>query len=223
MLTRPDPPPVGHPWHNRLMPLELDRDSAWLSREDLDQAREKLPILYVDLVPVRVDERGTVTGIGLLLRVNEDGRITRELVSGRVLHHERLRDAILRHVEKDLGPMALPRIPLSPQPFTVAEYFPTPGVTPFHDPWPVTVRRNRTRSTSPGSPRTRPATPPCSPISTAATTSCCVRPWRTSGTRSDRQELDPRLNLSTLRVMSWWSRSWACSGVGAVPPRRAGR
>ena len=66
--------------------------------------------------------------------VNEDGRITRELVSGRVLHHERLRDAILRHVEKDLGPMALPRIPLSPQPFTVAEYFPTPGVTPFHDP-----------------------------------------------------------------------------------------
>jgi ADP-ribose pyrophosphatase YjhB (NUDIX family) len=116
------------------MPLELDRDSAWLSREDLDQAREKLPILYVDLVPVRVDERGTVTGIGLLLRVNEDGRITRELVSGRVLHHERLRDAILRHVEKDLGPMALPRVPLSPQPFTVAEYFPTPGVTPFHDP-----------------------------------------------------------------------------------------
>jgi hypothetical protein len=28
----------------------------------------------------------------------------------------------------------MPRIPSSPQPFTVAEYFPTPGVTPFHDP-----------------------------------------------------------------------------------------
>mgnify|MGYP002382469051 CR=1 FL=1 len=39
------------------------------------------------------------TGIGLLLRVSDDGRITRELVSGRVLHHERLRDAILRHLE----------------------------------------------------------------------------------------------------------------------------
>ena len=24
--------------------------------------------------------------------------------------------------------------PLAPQPFTIAEYFPTPGVTPFHDP-----------------------------------------------------------------------------------------
>ena len=30
--------------------------------------------------------------------------------------------------------MALPRVPASPVPFTVAEYFPTPGVTPFHDP-----------------------------------------------------------------------------------------
>jgi len=116
-----------------MSPLELGRESAWLSREEIDQARDKVPILYVDLLPVRVDDRGVVTGIGLLLRMT-DGRITRELVSGRVLHHERLRDAILRHLEKDLGPMALPRVPPSPQPFTVAEYFPTPGVTPFHDP-----------------------------------------------------------------------------------------
>jgi ADP-ribose pyrophosphatase YjhB (NUDIX family) len=56
------------------------------------------------------------------------------VVSGRVLYHERLRSALLRHIEKDLGPLALPRLPISPQPFTVAEYFPTPGVTAFHDP-----------------------------------------------------------------------------------------
>ena len=31
-------------------------------------------------------------------------------------------------------PMALPAVPASPQPLTVAEFFPTPGVTPFHDP-----------------------------------------------------------------------------------------
>ena len=59
--------------------------------------------------------------------------MSRALVSGRVMYHERVRDALVRHVEKDLGPMALPQIPSSPQPFTVAEYFPTPGVTPFHD------------------------------------------------------------------------------------------
>ncbi len=105
-----------------------------LSRDELDSARERLPIVYVDVVPVRVDGQGTVVAVGLLLRAGTDGQIKRALVSGRVLYHERIRAALLRHVEKDLGPLALPRIPPAPQPFTVAEYFPTPGVTPFHDP-----------------------------------------------------------------------------------------
>jgi ADP-ribose pyrophosphatase YjhB (NUDIX family) len=111
-----------------------EAQSSWLSREELDAARERLPILYVDIVPVRVDEAGLVTSVGLLLRVTGSGEITRALVSGRVLYHERVRSALLRHIEKDLGPLALPRLPPSPQPFTVAEYFPTPGVTAFHDP-----------------------------------------------------------------------------------------
>ena len=109
-------------------------DAGWLSREEMDAARERLPILYVDVVPVRVDDQGTVVAVGLLLRAGGDGQIKRALVSGRVLYHERIRTALLRHIEKDLGPLALPRIPPAPQPFTVAEYFPTPGVTPFHDP-----------------------------------------------------------------------------------------
>ncbi|HEY7721324.1 MAG TPA: NUDIX hydrolase family protein [Pedococcus sp.] len=115
-------------------PLELERNESWLTREELDAARERLPILYVDAVPVRVDATGAITRIGLLLRASSEGSINRELVSGRVLYHERVRDALIRHLEKDLGPMCLPRIPASPQPFTVAEYFPTPGVTPYHDP-----------------------------------------------------------------------------------------
>ena len=109
-------------------------DAGWLSREDMDAARERLPILYVDAVPVRVDVHGTVTKVGLLLRMGDDGQVRRALVSGRVLYHERVRSALLRNLEKDLGPLALPRVPPSPQPFTIAEYFPTPGVTPFHDP-----------------------------------------------------------------------------------------
>ena len=113
---------------------EIETRSGWLTRDQLRDARERLPILYVNLVPVRVDERSQVTQIGLLLRASETGEIQRELVSGRVLYHERLRDAVLRHIERDLGPMALPQVPIAPQPFAVAEYFPTPGVTPFHDP-----------------------------------------------------------------------------------------
>jgi ADP-ribose pyrophosphatase YjhB (NUDIX family) len=109
-------------------------DSRWLGGEELDAARQRLPILYVDAIPVRVDGQGVVTSVGLLLRVTGEGRIARALVSGRVLYHERVRSALLRHLEKDLGPLALPRIPTSPQPFTIAEYFPTPGVTQYHDP-----------------------------------------------------------------------------------------
>lgn len=107
---------------------------GWLTDPELAAVRSRLPILYVDAVPVRVDESGDVVAVGLLLRVNGAGEMTRALVSGRVMYHERVRDALLRHLEKDLGPVALPQIPASPQPFTVAEYFPTPGVTPYHDP-----------------------------------------------------------------------------------------
>jgi ADP-ribose pyrophosphatase YjhB (NUDIX family) len=113
---------------------DVETTGAWLSREDLDNARDRLPILYVHAIPVRADDKGIVTHLGLLLRADSDGGIGQEVVGGRVLYHEKVRDALLRHIESDLGPVALPRIPLSPQPFTVAEFFPTPGVTPFHDP-----------------------------------------------------------------------------------------
>jgi len=113
---------------------DTQSQESWLSQEELTTVRARMPILYVDAIPVRVDGGGSVTAIGLLLRASDGGRIQRELVSGRVLFHERIRDAILRHVEKDLGPVALPQVPPSPLPFTVAEYFPTPGVTAFHDP-----------------------------------------------------------------------------------------
>ncbi len=109
-------------------------ETSWLERDELESLRQRLPILYVDVIPVRVDGQGSVTAVGLLLRITGKGTITRALVSGRVLYHERVRAALLRHIEKDLGPLALPQIPPSPQPFTIAEYFPTPGVTAFHDP-----------------------------------------------------------------------------------------
>jgi len=112
----------------------LDTRSAWLADDELESARERLPIVYVDAIPVRTDGSGQVTAIGLLLRAMPDGSISRAIVSGRILYGERVRDALLRHLEKDLGGMALPRVPPSPQPFTVVEYFPSPEVTGFHDP-----------------------------------------------------------------------------------------
>lgn len=169
-----------------------DTTPGWLSADDLEQARARMPILYVEAVPVRVDDNGEVTSIGLLLRIGPDGTVNRTLVSGRVLHHERVRDALLRNLEKDLGPVALPRIPTSLQPFTVAEYFPTHGVTPYHDPRqhavslayvvPVTgdfCGPGRTLSTSSGSARRRPPRRRCAAKCRAGTGCCSSRRWRT--------------------------------------------
>jgi ADP-ribose pyrophosphatase YjhB (NUDIX family) len=107
---------------------------GWLSRDELEIVRGQVPLVYVDAVPVRVDGRGLVTEIGLLLRAMPDGTISRAVVSGRVMYGELVRDALLRHLEKDLGPVALPRIPMNPAPFTIVEYFPEPDLSGFFDP-----------------------------------------------------------------------------------------
>src|SRR5690606_27746184 len=83
--------------------------------------------------PVRTDGSGQVTDIGILLRATPLGEMKRTIVSGRVRFGETVRDALFRHLENDLGPMAFPLLPASPAPFTVAEYFPLPGVSAFHD------------------------------------------------------------------------------------------
>ena len=39
----------------------LDVRDSWLSSEQLEQARERLPIVYVEAIPVRVDSWGSIT------------------------------------------------------------------------------------------------------------------------------------------------------------------
>ena len=113
--------------------IAADDITPWLPPEDLARVRRQVPMLYLDLLPVRMDDSGTVTQVGLLLRMSH-GTLSRALVSGRVLYHETIRQAMLRHLEKDLGPLCLPKLPPSPQPFTIGEYFPTPGSGGAYDP-----------------------------------------------------------------------------------------
>ena len=104
-----------------------------MSEEELAETRRRLPLLYVEAIPVRVDGLGRVTEVGMLLRASVEGAMTRTLVSGRVMFGETLRDALFRHLEKDLGPMAFPLLPASPVPFNVAEFFPWPSESQFTD------------------------------------------------------------------------------------------
>lgn len=82
---------------------QTDIRTSWLSPEMLAAVRANVPLVYVDAIPVRVDAVGRVTKVGLLLRVAADGSLSRMLVSGRVLYGERVRDALIRHLEKEIG------------------------------------------------------------------------------------------------------------------------
>jgi hypothetical protein len=112
----------------------IDTRTNWLDPQQLDAVRGQVPLVYVDAHWYGVDAMGVVTHVGMLLRQAPDGSISRTVVSGRVLLNERIREALLRHLEKDLGPLALPKIPPEPAPFTVVEYFPDPAISGFHDP-----------------------------------------------------------------------------------------
>ena len=43
--------------------VDLDTDAQWLSDDDLETVRGRVPMVYVDAVPVRVDSIGEVTHI----------------------------------------------------------------------------------------------------------------------------------------------------------------
>ncbi|MFT4147303.1 MAG: DUF4916 domain-containing protein [Micrococcaceae bacterium] len=106
---------------------------GWFSDDEFAEIRRKVPMLYVQAIPVQTDEFGQVTHIGLMMRANDDGNIVRSIVSGRVMYGEVIHAALLRHIENDLGPLTLPSLPQSAHPFTVTQYFPTPQPTGFVD------------------------------------------------------------------------------------------
>ncbi|GAA3581365.1 NUDIX hydrolase family protein [Klugiella xanthotipulae] len=110
-----------------------DPNPGWLSDDELSQVRRRMPILCVEAIPVRVDGLGKISEVGLLLRASPEGAMSRMLVTGRVMYGETVREALFRHLEKDLGPMAFPLLPTTPLPAQVAEYFPLPGMSPFTD------------------------------------------------------------------------------------------
>lgn len=109
-------------------------ETPWLEGDVLSGVRERVPMVYVDALPVRLDSQARVSEVGLLLRAMPDGTVSRAVVSGRVLYGETIREALLRHLYKDLGNECDPRLPPQPAPYTVAEYFPDPELTGFHDP-----------------------------------------------------------------------------------------
>src|SRR5699024_7336270 len=109
-----------------------DPDPGWLHETELAAARARLPMVYVEALPVRLDSYGRVIEVGLLYRADASGTFRYSCGSGQWGDMQRIRDALMTHLEKDLGPLSMPQLPMTLTPFTEAEYFPygsTSGLT----------------------------------------------------------------------------------------------
>ena len=91
-VRTPDPDPDDDFGFDDVPPA--NSNPGWLTDIELEEARRRLPMLYVEAIPVRTDGSGQVTSIGVLLRSTPMGEMTRTIVSGRVRYGESIRDAL---------------------------------------------------------------------------------------------------------------------------------
>ena len=97
---------------------------TWLTEAEYQRVRETVPIVCVDIVPLRV-EAGAVKQVGLILRDAPDQGRRWCLVGGRVWRNETLAEAVTRHIQETMGPEIRFHLDPDAQPIYVAQYFPT--------------------------------------------------------------------------------------------------
>src|SRR5690625_7901871 len=102
-----------------------DPNPGWLDETELAAARARLPMIYVEAIPVRLDDFGRVVQVGLLYRADASGHFRYTFVSGRVKYIQSARDTLMRHLEKDFGALALPQFHKKLEPVTGAAHFHT--------------------------------------------------------------------------------------------------
>lgn len=99
---------------------------AWLRDETWDAIQSSVPIVCVDLFPVRLDPAGSVAAVGLIRRpMPGSDEIVWCPIGGRINHGESLRAAVLRHLESTIRGGVVD-IPADPQPAYVFQWFPSP-------------------------------------------------------------------------------------------------
>ena len=98
---------------------------AWLSEQEYQRVRETVPIVCVDIIPVRLNDDGSIREIGLILRDTPHQGRRWCLVGGRVRKDETLAEAASRHLRETLGPSIQFHLEPDDQPVYVSQYFPT--------------------------------------------------------------------------------------------------
>lgn len=92
-----------------------------MTAEEVETTQSLMPIVCVDLLPLRETARGRE--VGLISRSNMEDGIAFALVGGRILRGETIAEAIERQVRETLGP-AVSYEPCERPPDMILEYVP---------------------------------------------------------------------------------------------------
>lgn len=116
-----------HPMNNK-----TSANKTWLSPSQWKFVQASVPIVCVDVLPVRFSRASpdTIRAIGLILRDTPHQGRKWCLVGGRLLYGESLRAAIVRQVTETLGSGMRLHLGRDPKPVTVIQYSPT-NLMPF--------------------------------------------------------------------------------------------
>ncbi|HET7121897.1 MAG TPA: DUF4916 domain-containing protein [Solirubrobacterales bacterium] len=102
---------------------------GWIPEAEYRQIERRVPILCVDLLPLRPD----ASAVGLIRRKTYEGGEGWCLIGGAVMRDESLLAALRRHVETTLGAGFVADLSAA-CPLTTVEYFSEPGLGEFYDP-----------------------------------------------------------------------------------------
>ena len=104
----------------------------WLSSSLWDVIQASIPVVCVDVLPIRISRRFpyNIKEVGLILRKTPHQGERWCLIGGRVLFAESLRKAVLRQVRETLGNYVRVGLKQGQQPLYLAEYSPT-RIKPF--------------------------------------------------------------------------------------------
>lgn len=111
-------------------------DERWLKPADWAWVQKKLPIVCVDVLPIRFSSRISrdIEAVGLIMRATERGTLGWCLIGGRLLFGEPLMSAIKRQVKETLGDHVHVSSRHESNPTCIAQYSPLDGRPFYLDP-----------------------------------------------------------------------------------------
>lgn len=114
------------------MTLQSPKSSYWLSPDEWQKVQKNLPIVCVDVLPLRMD-KGKIREFGLILRDTPHQGEKWCLIGGRLQYKETLNAAVAREINEALGDKALHKL-VDGEPVKVVQYMPELGIGEYFDP-----------------------------------------------------------------------------------------